>query len=45
MINDLELYASNGATKLDDSLNGSNSNELITYNVSANSNYYIKVTS
>jgi len=42
---DLFLYASNGTTQLDSSRNGNNANELITYNVSANTDYYVKITS
>lgn len=42
---DLRLYASNGLSLIDDSLNMGNANELITYTVSANTNYYIKIDS
>ena len=42
---DIELYASNGTTLLASSQNGSNTSELITYPISANTNYYIRIYS
>ncbi|MCL1810309.1 MAG: M23 family metallopeptidase [Clostridiales bacterium] len=42
---DLALYASNGTTRLGLSQNSGTANELITYSVSANTNYYVKVYS
>lgn len=42
---DLYLYASNGTTLLATSRNGGNSSELITYPVSAYTNYYIRIYS
>lgn len=42
---DLRLYSSNGTTLLASSLNSGNANELITCTVSANTTYYVKITS
>ena len=42
---ELYLYSSNGTSLLRSSTNSGNANELITYNVSANTFYYMKITS
>lgn len=42
---DMNLYASDGITLLKSSTNTGNSFELITYNVSANTNYYVRIFS
>ncbi len=42
---DLRLYASDGSTLLGSSLNGGNMSELITYQVSANVDYYLRINS
>ncbi|MCL1809392.1 MAG: pre-peptidase C-terminal domain-containing protein [Clostridiales bacterium] len=42
---DLYLYASNGTNLLFSSLSAGNASELITYKVSANTNYYVKIVS
>ena len=42
---DLELYSSNGTTRLGYSYHAGNTDELITYSVTAGVNYYIKIYS